>query len=85
MTAPTTIESMMYALRERGLSCLQELNSRDRLARCDAAAMKQITERLLNMGNGSKGRLKDWPVADVEKVLVAWKKNAREKADAACT
>jgi hypothetical protein len=76
-TPSTTIEAVMYSLRERGLSCLDEFATCDRLRRCDEAAMREISERLLDMHKRSNGRLNDWPTADVEKVLATWRRVRR--------
>jgi hypothetical protein len=59
-TPETTIEATMWCLREGGLSCLSERKNRDRLASCDAAAMKVIARRLLKLG---------WSPGDVGKLI----------------
>ena len=45
-TPDATIEAIMYSVRERGLSALDEPATRERLARCDAAARNQINRRI---------------------------------------
>ena len=45
-TPQTTIEALMYSVRERGLRALQELASQERLSRCDAAARSEINDRI---------------------------------------
>ena len=45
-TPQVTIEAVMYAIRERGLAAMDEPATKQRLARCDAAATKQIRERI---------------------------------------
>ena len=46
-TPQSTIEAVMYSIRERGLAALQEPNNKERLARCDAAAREQIKNRIV--------------------------------------
>ena len=48
-TPQSTIEAVMYSIRERGLAALQEPNNKERLATCDDAARKQIDERIERM------------------------------------
>jgi hypothetical protein len=48
-TAQTTVEAIMLAVRERGLGALQEPGTKERLARCDAAAIKQIDQRITKL------------------------------------
>ena len=45
-TPQTTIEALMYSVRDRGLSALKEPASVERLSRCDAAACSQINNRI---------------------------------------
>jgi hypothetical protein len=52
----------MFGLR-RGMSCLEDSGNHNRLRRCDADAMKQITARLLGRG---------WPEDDIAKLVAAW-------------
>jgi hypothetical protein len=61
-TAASTVEALMHGLR-RGMSCLGDSGNHDRLRRCDADAMKQITVRLLARG---------WPEDDIAKLITAW-------------
>jgi hypothetical protein len=61
-TATSTVEALMFGLR-RGMSCLEEPGNHDRLRRCDATAMKQITARLLGRG---------WPEDEIAKLVAAW-------------
>jgi hypothetical protein len=58
-TPDPTIEALVWCLRERELACLSEHKNRDRLARCDAAAMTLIARRLLKLGwgGGNIGKL----------------------------
>jgi hypothetical protein len=42
----STIEAIMYCVRERGLAALKEPNNQERLSRCDAAARQQINQRI---------------------------------------
>jgi hypothetical protein len=70
-TPKSTIEALLFGLR-RGLSCLDEAGNRARLARCDAAAMKVVAARLLNLKALSKGARDDWPKDDVEKLVALW-------------
>jgi hypothetical protein len=45
-TLQTTIEAVMWCVRERGLGALKEPANVERLARCDAAAKAQIDSRI---------------------------------------
>jgi hypothetical protein len=45
-TPQTTIEAVMYSVRERGLKALNEPATQERLSRCDAAARAQINQRI---------------------------------------
>jgi len=45
-TPQTTIEAIMYCVRERGLAAMKESANQERLSRCDAAARQQINERI---------------------------------------
>jgi len=46
LTPQTTIEAIMYCVRERGLGALKEPINQERLSRCDATARQQINERV---------------------------------------
>jgi hypothetical protein len=43
---PTTIEAIMYAVRERGVAALKESANIERLLLCDDAARTEINERI---------------------------------------
>ena len=45
-TPQSTIEAIMFAVRERGLEALNEPETLERLRWCDEAAHKQINERI---------------------------------------
>jgi hypothetical protein len=45
-TPQTTIEAVMYSVRERGIGTLKEPANIERLSRCDEAARAQINERI---------------------------------------
>jgi hypothetical protein len=45
-TPQTTIEALMYSVRERGLKALGEAANQERLGRCDAAGRTQINQRI---------------------------------------
>jgi hypothetical protein len=62
----------MFALR-RGLSCLGDPGNRDRLRRCNAAAMREIAARLLNLKGRSARSTTDWPKEEVAKLIEAWR------------
>jgi hypothetical protein len=72
-TPPTTIEALMYSLRESGLECLGEVGTSDRLRRCDGPAMKEICGRLEHLNTGSRSRLRNWPTQDIEKLIATWR------------
>ena len=44
-TPQSTIEAIIYCVRERGLDALEELANKERLARCDRAARDEINRR----------------------------------------
>jgi hypothetical protein len=48
-TPQSTIEAILYSVRERGMAALKEPANAERLSRCDEAAMKQIHERIERM------------------------------------
>jgi hypothetical protein len=50
-TPQTTVEAIMYCVRERGLAALKEPANQERLSRCDAAARQQINERIERLKN----------------------------------
>lgn len=45
-TPQVTVGAICHAVRERGLAALKEPATRERLARCDAAALAQIDQRI---------------------------------------
>jgi hypothetical protein len=45
-TPRSTIEAIMLGVRERGVAALKEPDNRERLSRCDAAALNQIDKRV---------------------------------------
>jgi len=51
-TPQVTIEAIWHAVRERGLDTLNEPATRERLARCDAAALAQIDQRITRLKAG---------------------------------
>jgi hypothetical protein len=59
-TPQTTIEAIMYSVRERGVAALREAATIERLLSCDAAAKDQINERIDKLL--AAGRL---PVAEI--------------------
>jgi hypothetical protein len=48
-TPQTTIEAIMYCVRERGLPALKEPANIERLTRCDRAARVEINERIAHL------------------------------------
>jgi hypothetical protein len=48
-TPQSTIDAICYCIRTRGIAALEEENIKERLANCDAAARKQIDERIEGM------------------------------------
>ena len=48
-TPQSTIDAVCYCIRTRGIAALEEPNIKERLASCDAAATKQIRERIERM------------------------------------
>lgn len=47
-TPVSTIEAILFCVRERGLAALDESTNRERLERCDAPALAQIDRRIAN-------------------------------------
>jgi hypothetical protein len=45
-TPQVTVEAILVAVRERGLAALEEPATLERLARCDAAAVQELTKRI---------------------------------------
>jgi hypothetical protein len=45
-----TIETVMHAVRERGLAALKEPATGERLGRCDAVARAEINQRIEKLG-----------------------------------
>jgi hypothetical protein len=45
-TPQTTVEAVMWTVREHGLKALKEPANQERLRRCDAAAQEQIIQRI---------------------------------------
>jgi hypothetical protein len=52
-TPQSTIEAVLYCVRERGLAALREPINLERLVRCDGAARAQINERIAKLEKGS--------------------------------
>jgi hypothetical protein len=48
-TPQVTIEAIMYCVRERGVAALAEPSNKERLKTCDAAAKRQIRERIARL------------------------------------
>jgi hypothetical protein len=53
-TPPTTVEAILYSVRERGLKALQEPANIERLTRCDDAALAQIDARIAKLTRGRR-------------------------------
>jgi hypothetical protein len=45
-TPQSTVEAILYAVRERGIGALDEPDNVERMRRCDQAARRQINERI---------------------------------------
>jgi hypothetical protein len=76
-TPGSTVEALMWLLRERGLSCLNDVKNRDRLRRCDAAAIKEMSGRLLDLNSRSKGRAPNWTEESIAKLVSMWTKERK--------
>ena len=48
-TPQSVIDAIVYSVRARGVTALEETNIKERLASCDEAAMKQIRDRIERM------------------------------------
>ena len=56
-TPQSTIDALVYCVRKHGIEALKEPANVERLSRCDAAARKEINERIkafLNRKNPGK-------------------------------
>jgi hypothetical protein len=51
-TPQTTIEAVLYCVRERGIGALKELKNQERLRQCDEAARAQINRRIAKLRQG---------------------------------
>jgi hypothetical protein len=71
-TAASTIEALLFELRS-GLSCLSGWGARDRLMRCDAAAIQHIAAQLLTWKDKNKPWLPPWSKDDVAELLTIWR------------
>ena len=49
MTPQTTIETVLFHVRDRGLPALREPATQERLSRCDQAARTQINDRIAKL------------------------------------
>ena len=52
-TPQATIEAILWCVRERGPKALHEPANKERLKRCDKAAINQISERLSKLKRAS--------------------------------
>jgi hypothetical protein len=48
-TPQSTIEAIVYSVRERGIAALKEPANRERLSRCDDAASAEIMRRIAKL------------------------------------
>jgi hypothetical protein len=48
-TPQSVVEAIMYSVRARGLTALEEPDSQERLSRCDDAAREQIKRRFAKL------------------------------------
>lgn len=69
MTAQTTIEALLFELRD-GLGALAEHGTSSRLMRCDQEAMRQVIDRLRR----GYGHDPHWRDIDIQTLLVEWHK-----------
>ena len=67
-----SIEALMFGLR-RGLSCLGDRGHRDRLARCDTAAVEQIALRLRSWRCKRVAWLPAYADDDIATLLKVWR------------
>ena len=67
-TPAATVEAMMFSLRS-GLSCLADAGNRDRLRRCDDAAMKENVSRLRSWKAREVAWLPSWSDAEIAKLI----------------
>lgn len=76
-TPASTIDALLYGLR-RGLSCLSDPGNRERLSRCDEAAIRKIATELMTWpGKTKDGKPRPWLPAwekdDIAKLLGVWR------------
>jgi hypothetical protein len=53
-TPQSTIEAVLYCVRERGLAALKEPTNLERLSQCDGEARAQINQRIAKLEKGSR-------------------------------
>jgi hypothetical protein len=51
-TPQSTIEAVLYCVRERGLAALREPTNLERLSQCDEEARARINERIAKLEKG---------------------------------
>jgi hypothetical protein len=57
-TQQVTVEAIMLAIRERGLGALQEPVTKERLSRCDAAALAEIDQRITSLKEAANANMR---------------------------
>jgi hypothetical protein len=72
-TPVSTVNALLHVDLRCGLSCLSDSGARDRLRRCDEAAMRTIAEELLSWRDKRSSWLPPWSKEDVAKLLVIWR------------
>jgi hypothetical protein len=75
--AASTVEALMFALRERGIAALTERKIRSWLSDCDDRQVAELGDRLqklkpavLRLGKGKLHR--GWTAGEVEALLQTW-------------
>jgi hypothetical protein len=69
-TAASTVEALMFGLRERGTPALTEPDTRRRLSSLDAQQLRAVCTRLRNLKSEIAGA---WTPEEVEALAVVWR------------
>jgi transposase len=68
--AASTVEAVMYSLRERGIPALAEPDTRRRLSSLDAQQLRAVCTRLRNLKSEIA---RAWTPEEVEALAVVWR------------
>lgn len=81
MTARSTVDALLYALR-RGLKCLDDPDNMRRLGDCDNVAMTFVVGELRQWDPATRHWLRLWHENELRKLTVKWRREReRRKTD----